>query len=80
MPSGVAGYRYLPEHKLRFLDSNREQPLIPGRCIQDYAQFGFQFRPSEQESMSGEMGGSAANVHCKNPEPLMSLVGHQLPL
>jgi hypothetical protein len=25
-------------------------------CVQDYARFGFQFKPSKQERMSGEMG------------------------
>src|SRR5262249_40062747 len=32
--------------------------------MQDHAQFGFQFTPSKQERMLGEMGASAANVHC----------------
>jgi hypothetical protein len=45
--------------------------------MQDHGQFGFQFTPSKQERMSGEMGGSVANVHCRNPEPSMSQMGHK---
>jgi hypothetical protein len=30
--------------------------FIASPCIQDHAQFGFQFKPSKQERKSGEMG------------------------
>ena len=54
--------------------------FIPSTCMEDHAQFGFQFTPSKQERMSGEMGDSAANVHCGNPESFHvadgSKIGH----
>jgi hypothetical protein len=54
--------------------------FIASPCMQDHAQFGFQFTPSKQERMSGEMGDSAANVHCGNPESFHvadgSKIGH----
>jgi hypothetical protein len=33
-----------------------QQVGIDEQCMQDHAQFGFQFTPSKQERMSGEMG------------------------
>jgi hypothetical protein len=30
--------------------------FIVSPCMQDHAQFGFQFTPSKQQRMSGEMG------------------------
>ena len=38
-----------------------QQVGIDEQCVQDHAQFGFQFTPSKQERMSGEMGRQCGN-------------------